>query len=139
MTQKIKRILLTAGLACLMLFPVFATASVSAAPTNQTKINECLAQGSNLDLATGDCANKDTSGGGTDLTDFIAKVLNILSVVVGVVAVIMVIVGGFRYTTSGGKEEGVKSAKNSILYALIGLVIVALAQVIVRFVLNKTV
>ncbi|OVE79232.1 hypothetical protein BVY00_00965 [bacterium G20] len=68
----------------------------------------------------------------------IQSVINLISVAVGVVAVIMVIVGGFRYITSGGNQEGVKTAKNTIIYAIIGLVIVALAQIIVNFVLNKT-
>jgi hypothetical protein len=49
----------------------------------------------------------------------------------------MIIIGGLRYVTSGGKQESVTSAKNTILYAVIGLVIIALAQIIARFVLQK--
>jgi hypothetical protein len=49
----------------------------------------------------------------------------------------MIIYGGFRYVTSGGNDASVSGAKNTIIYALIGLVIVALAQVIVHFVLAK--
>jgi len=135
MLQKLKISILSFFALFMFSVPLIATGGVAMAAT----VQDCLAQGSNLDLATNDCTNKDTAGAGTSLTTFIGKVLNILSVVVGAVAVVMIIVGGFRYTTSGGKEEGVKGAKNSILYALIGLVIVALAQVIVRFVLNKTV
>jgi len=71
------------------------------------------------------------------IDDTIANIINLISMAVGAVAVIMIIVGGFRYITSGGNQEGVKSAKNTVIYALIGLVIVALAQVIVKFVLNK--
>ncbi|MBX4197631.1 pilin [Candidatus Saccharibacteria bacterium] len=56
----------------------------------------------------------------------------------GVIAVIMIIVGGFRYITSGGNPESTKSARNTILYAIIGLVVVALAQIIVRFVLSSS-
>ena len=65
-------------------------------------------------------------------------VINILSVVVGIVAVIMIIVGGFRYITSGGDPNRIASAKNTIIYALIGLLIAAFAQVIVRFVLKQS-
>src|SRR5207253_11297748 len=72
------------------------------------------------------------------LTGTVKTVVNVLSVVVGVVAVIMIIIGGFRYITSGGKQESVTAAKNTILYAVVGLVVVALAQVIVRFVLTNT-
>ena len=58
---------------------------------------------------------------------------------VGIIGVIMIIVGGFRYITSGGNDQNVASAKNTILYAIIGLVIVALAQLIVKYVLNRVV
>lgn len=70
------------------------------------------------------------------LNTLINNVVNILSVIVGVAAVIMIIYGGFRYITSGGDSGSVTTAKNTILYALLGLVIVALAQAIVKFVLN---
>jgi hypothetical protein len=53
------------------------------------------------------------------------------------VAVIMIIVGGLKYITSGGDSNNVSSAKSTIIYAIIGLVVVALAQFIVQFVLNK--
>lgn len=75
---------------------------------------------------------------GNSIDTTIGNVVNIISIAVGIAAVIMIIIGGFRYVTSGGSQEGVKSAKNTILYALTGLVIAALAQVIVRFVLHKT-
>jgi hypothetical protein len=54
------------------------------------------------------------------------------------VAVIMIIYGGFRYITSGGDSNRVGSAKNTLIYAIIGLIIVALAQLIVHFVLSTT-
>ena len=72
-------------------------------------------------------------------TQLIASIINILSLVVGVVAVVMIIIGGFKYITSGGDSGNVTGAKNTILYAIIGLVIVALAQVIVRFVLSQVI
>lgn len=55
----------------------------------------------------------------------------------GVVSVIMIIIGGLKYITSAGDSGNVSGAKNTILYAIIGLVIVALSQIIVRFVLAK--
>ena len=73
----------------------------------------------------------------TNLDDTITTIVNVLSTVTGVIAVIMIIIAGYRYITSGGASDKVTSAKNTILYAIIGLVVVALAQVIVRFVLNK--
>ncbi|HEX5797610.1 MAG TPA: pilin [Candidatus Saccharimonadales bacterium] len=67
----------------------------------------------------------------------IAEVINLITIVVGILAVIMIIYGGFRFVTSGGNPENTKAARNAILYALVGLVIVAFAQLIVKFVLGK--
>ena len=63
--------------------------------------------------------------------------INIFSLVVGVVSVIMIIIGGFRYIISGGDSSSVQGAKNTILYAIVGLLIVVFAQVIIRFVLTN--
>ena len=79
-----------------------------------------------------------TQAPGTTITNTIINIVNLISTVVGIAAVIMIMVAGFRFTTSGGGEESIKSAKNTILYALIGLFVVALAQIIVRFVLKRT-
>jgi hypothetical protein len=71
------------------------------------------------------------------VNSILKKVLTIFSVIIGVAAVIMIMLGGFKYITSNGDSAKVGSAKTTIIYALIGLVIVALAQVIVNLVLNK--
>lgn len=78
------------------------------------------------------------SGAPKTLGDTIKTIINILSAAVGVIAVIMIIVGGLRFVTSGGNAEAVKSARSTLLYAVIGLVVVALAQVIVHYVLFQT-
>lgn len=77
---------------------------------------------------------------GNDSFSFIIRrVINIFSILVGAVSVIMIIIGGFRYIISGGDSSGVSGAKNTILYAIVGLVIVVFAQVIVRFILSNTI
>lgn len=68
----------------------------------------------------------------------IKSVLNILSTIVSIAAIIIIIIAGLRYVTSGGDSNGISSAKNTLIYAIVGLVIVALAQAIVHFVLTKT-
>lgn len=73
---------------------------------------------------------------GVSVDSIIATVINIFSFVVGVIAVIMIIVGGLKYITSTGDSSKIESAKNTILYAVIGLAIVAVAQVIVIFVID---
>ena len=89
------------------------------------------------------CEGTDLSGSGdcekaqaNRVENLIARIINILSLIIGVVAVIMIIINGLRFITSGGDSNAVSSAKKGILYAIVGLVIVALAQFIVRFVLN---
>lgn len=66
----------------------------------------------------------------------LSVVVNILSVVVGVVAVIMIIWGGFRYVTAAGDAGKAASARQTIIYAIVGIIIVALAQFIVQFVIE---
>ncbi len=63
-------------------------------------------------------------------------VVQILSFVVGAVAIIMIIYSGFKYITSSGQAEKVAAAKSSLIYALVGLVIAVLAQTLVHFVIN---
>ena len=93
-----------------------------------TKQEVCDAIGSKADCS----GNK-----GGNLTKIVSTIVNVLSVMVGITAVIMIIVAGFKYITSGGDTNKVTSAKNALIYAIIGLIIVALAQFIVRVVLKQ--
>jgi hypothetical protein len=63
------------------------------------------------------------------------KIINTLIFVIGAVAVIMIVIGGFRYVISGGDASQVNSAKNTILYAVVGLVVALMSYGIVNFVL----
>lgn len=67
----------------------------------------------------------------------VVKIINTILVILGIVAVIMIIVGGFRYVLSGGDASNVTAAKNTIMYAVIGLIVAVLAYAIVNFVLNS--
>ena len=104
-------------------------------------ITSSLCTGSNATgagtTAGADCGNAGNTAG-SGLNSLATKVVNIFSVIVGIVAVIMIIYGGFKYITSGGDSGNVSSAKNTLIYAIIGLIIVALAQIIVHFVINTT-
>jgi hypothetical protein len=117
---------------------VLGMAAPAFAQDAQQQINNGLCAGSNLQFTEdpGQC-NVAATDATTKINDIIHTIVNLLSALVGVVAVIMIIVGGFRYITSGGNDTSVTSAKNTILYAIIGLVVVALAQIIVRFTLSK--
>lgn len=65
------------------------------------------------------------------------KIINTLIFVIGAIAVVMIVIGGLRYTISGGDSSQVNGAKNTILYAVVGLVIALLSYGIVNFVLAK--
>jgi Type IV secretion system pilin len=71
------------------------------------------------------------------VTGTLKSVGNILIFLVGAIAVLMIIIGGLRYVLSGGDNAGITSAKNTILYAVIGLVVAVAAYAIVNFVLRN--
>lgn len=71
------------------------------------------------------------------LTTVIRNVINIFSIIVGIVAVIMIMVAGFKYVTAAGDSGSITSAKQTLIYAIVGLVVTALSQFIVFFVLNN--
>ncbi|MBR5419192.1 hypothetical protein IK110_03015 [Candidatus Saccharibacteria bacterium] len=78
----------------------------------------------------------DTTGAETDLEGSIGIIINAVIGVIGVVAVIMIILGGIGYVTSQGDAGKTKKARDTLLYGIIGLIIVLLAFAIVNFVLN---
>ncbi len=133
---KLKRIifsiLATLGLAIPFAMPVAVHA--------QPSIDRNLGCGANLDFTSPsgtDCEEGQDEPAGQRVNSIVTSVINILSLVVGVAAVIMIMVGGMRYITSNGDSGQVGNAKNTILYAIVGLIVVALAQIIVRFVVNR--
>ncbi len=136
MIQKIKRALLTLSAGALLIAPAMVPVSVSAQASPD--IENGLCQGANLSATDGACDTQDQGAqANTRINSIITTVINLFSLVVGVVAVIMIIIGGLKYITSGGDSGNITGAKNTILYAVIGLVVVALAQFIVKFVLGR--
>jgi hypothetical protein len=65
------------------------------------------------------------------------KIVQIIVWLVAIISVLMVVIGGFRYVVSGGDSNATSGAKNTILYAVIGLAVAIFAQVIVSFVLSQ--
>lgn len=136
MIKKIKNFILLTIAGATLSVPALVPALVSTAFADNISGSLCqgvnnAANGTN-DQGCGTAGNNGT----TDLHSVASKIVNIFSIIVGVVAVIMIIYGGFRYITSGGDSAKVGGAKNSLVYAIVGLIIVALAQLIVHYVLN---
>lgn len=73
--------------------------------------------------------------GGNSVDERIITIINAVIGVLGLVAVIVIIIGGVQYMTSSGDAGKVKKAKDTILYGIIGLIIVILAFAIVNFVI----
>ena len=73
----------------------------------------------------------------TDAGEIIQTIVRVLLFLIGAVSVIMIIIGGFRYVISQGDSGAVTSAKNTILYAVIGLIVAIFAWAIVDFVIDN--
>jgi hypothetical protein len=65
------------------------------------------------------------------------RILDTFTFVIGSISVLVIIIGGIRYVTSGGDQAGITSAKNTILYAVIGVIIAMMAYGIVHFVVSN--
>ncbi len=126
-------------IAASLLLSLFAAPLLVPAVASADDIQDSLCQGASFDVGGGSDCTESTDGANDKINGLIKTVITIFSLVVGVVSVIMIIIGGLKYITSSGDSNNVQSAKNTILYAIIGLVIVALAQVIVKFVLGKAI
>jgi hypothetical protein len=127
----------------LMVVAAFAIAAIAVplvpATSTYAECTNDITDTSTLNAQTGvDCAK----GDGTPTTLFggsgsiFTTVVNVLLFIIGAISVIMLIYGGIRYTISAGDSGAVTAAKNTILYAIVGLIVAFLAFAIVNFVLN---
>jgi len=107
------------------------TPAVTTVPVNAQASLVC----DGVDDATDQFCSDDTSTPGID--GILETALNILSIVAGVAAVIMFMLGGAKYITSQGDPSSTTQARNTLIYAAIGLVIVIAAQALVTFAINS--
>ena|SRR5687768_849901 len=122
--KKIKQLVVALALVVGLGATVFAAPTVGAVNV----FDQC---GSNADAAVCKAQSEDSA------TGMIKIVINILLFIIGIIAVIMIIVGGIRYTLSNGNASSVKEAKDTILYAVVGLIIAMMAYAIVNFVVGR--
>ncbi len=78
-----------------------------------------------------------TKAGEESIPSVFGTITNVLLFVIGAVSVIVIIIGAIRYVTSGGEQANIKAAKDTILYAIIGLVVAFLAYAVVNFVTTQ--
>ena len=117
---------------------VASVAAISYAPLAQASgvdvISDSCKQQGNANSAL--CTNNSTElVTGTDSIFF--RIINTIILVVGALAVLMIVVGGLKYVLSAGDSSAISSAKNTILYAIVGIVIAVSAYSIVNFVIAK--
>lgn len=123
------------ALAGLLIVPalVFGVALVApvAEPVGAQSIND------GIEAAKGDSGATCLFTSSTCADGIFTTIVNVLLFVIGAASVIMLIVGGIRYTVSNGDSKQVETAKNTIMYAIIGLVIAFLAYAIVNWILTS--
>ena len=73
----------------------------------------------------------------TDIGSIVQKGVNIFAFIIGIISVIMILVGALRYVLSAGNPQSTKEAKDTILYAVIGLIVAILSFAIVNFVITS--
>ena len=140
--KKIKITLLSLALMVGLVALPFGTATVSAQPATTAQPQSQSAQSGqavNPSQQIGEGVKAVGGGAGQgqgDFTKAVQTVVNTLLFILGLVAVIMIILGGFRYVTSNGDPGATKTAKDTIMYAVIGLVVAILAFAIVSFVVT---
>jgi cytochrome bd-type quinol oxidase subunit 2 len=139
MFTKLRKSLITLIASVVVMATPFASFAVASAADGTTDIQACVSQGVGLSTAGNgsSCTPSDTQGGSNKVQSIVTTAVNIFSIVVGIIAVIMIIVAGAKFIVSRGESGNVTGARNTITTAVIGLIIVALAQIVVQFVLDK--
>ena len=136
--KKLKLLIATIFAFAFSFAPAALVAGSAYAATTQSQDSLCA--GASLDASkigsTTACSSSNANAA-TNVTNIVKLTINIFSWIIGVVAVFAIIFGGFKYITSGGDSSGVTSAKNTILYAVIGLIVALLAYAIINFVIDS--
>lgn len=114
-----------------LMIPFFAAAPVSA----QLDPFENICDSNTADTSVCNTDGNDDPIAGED--GVIIRAVTIMSYIVGFASVLMVMVGGLKFITANGDPNSVSSARNTVLYALIGVVVFLSSQLIVRFVVSR--
>jgi hypothetical protein len=133
-----KRVLTILSLFVAMLSPALVLAPATVHAQNDDIFNQVCTEGGDAQL----CKDKEKTAAQNDNALFgkngiLTRAAKIVSMAVGVAAIIMVIVGGIKFALSDGDSQRITSARNTIIYALVGVIVAAFAQAIILFVLNK--
>lgn len=89
----------------------------------------------NGDLSS--CSDLKNENNENNLMETLNVIINVIIGIIAFLAVVMIVFGGIQYTTSAGAADKVKSAKDTIMYGIVGLIVALLAYAIVNFVLSN--
>lgn len=134
------KILTKARLMALVLAPVLAlgvavaAGPVAGAETFDKGISDGASDARGTDQAP--CLFGSEPGCAEGETPIFRTITNVLLFIIGAVSVIMLIIGGIRYTVSAGDSSAVTAAKNTIMYAIVGIIVAILAYAVVNFVIS---
>ena len=132
MTKTLITKILLATLLLVGVFQYSANVPVFALIGSGSKEQAC--KGAELDNATGaNCGEKSSS----DTQKILESVINIMSAVGAVIAVLVIIVNGIKLVLSSGDSARVNTARSGIIMAVVGLIVIALAQTLVKFIINR--
>lgn len=129
--RRLKQITLSLILALFAFTPVLAFDTVHAQISEASRNAACEGIGAGS-------GNQCTDTAGAGIGGLIRVVIDIMSWITGLASMIMLIIGGFKFITSSGDSSKVSSARTTIIYALVGVAVVVLAQVLVSFVVTET-
>lgn len=123
-----RKIIIYLSVVCALIFPVGVHA---------VDLNSEACQG-----ITNSAVCNDANAGKTDNPLFgrngaLTRVISVLSMVLAVIAVIVLVIAGIRFAVSQGNSQSVSNVRNTVIYAIVGLVVAALAQALVQLVLTK--
>ncbi len=133
--NRLKLAILSLLSASLLMLPALASGQASAFDLFG---GVCGGKGSNSAVCQ-DAANKGGTNPVSGKGGILPAVINILGIVGGIAAVIMIIVSGMTMATSNGNTEHVQAARKRLIYAAVGLVVIAMSWSIVNYVINKLV
>jgi Type IV secretion system pilin len=129
-----RRILINLVMSLSLALPLLLSSGSALALTPSTACpGTTTSQGQVLE-GVGETGNNCDSSG---VSSLLSTVISILSYVVGALAIVMIILAGSKYITSGGDANKVGNAKNTLIYALIGLAVAVCAQALVHYVLSN--
>lgn len=103
----------------------------SASPQQRT----CEGSGGTWDAAGKKC--RDNAANGPSVSKTVTNAINILLFIIGVAAVIVIVIQGFRFVNSDGDSSQISKAKNGIIFAIIGIVVAFMAYALVNFILDQ--